>query len=403
MSNKNNFQDGLSRRGFLKTSLAAGITLATASIIEFVDPKNKLLSHLGIKSQQAQLAQAAGTYYYGSNSPIVRSPYYWGHDFFIGKTGVGTAVYEDGSFDTGEASAAGIYKTHEYWILKGPAYYLAANYRKSVPPYDIDYKAWGAAQARAACEHYFDTSGHITYVYGKTIFADIEGVLNDADHYDQQRDDGWETPNAVNQTNDQLILQGWLEEIYSHIHIDRYGNRTWPRFIPGVYITPGKWNEWFGSDYRPSLPFVVWAADIAACGGCPTCRNCAGDYSPMCANCHPTGSNPQNPMGDAAALMDNVKLTKVGGFNTIIWQYWFASPGCPGPNACGDQNISIQNGDHYFLPVPEFTYLTLITSDGSSGNMMAANRAYPAPQNAPSTGRPIGGDTSTPPYPSPDK
>ena len=279
----------LNRRDFLKAVIASGLALATRGVYKLFNPaKQKIVT----------ANQGTGPYYYGTDSAnatvtknveIPQLP----QNFYIGRTGVGEAIYDetDPNFNQNAAIAAGVLFTHTYWVLKGPHYYWRLG---------RDYRQYGWDQGVAATRAWFSHPKSESFI-GETIFGDIEGAMNDTDHQNRDRDDGWtdhyyygsyQNPGYINVAKNRQVLEGFLDAIWNYYPYT---------FKAGIYTTSIIWRDWFGSGYYPPYNFVTWLA--------------GGDYScPPCAPC--------NPACDTKSQVDSrfvsVRNFSLGKMKTVI-------------------------------------------------------------------------------------
>jgi hypothetical protein len=359
MSNKDErLRALLGRRDFLKIAIVSGSAIVTAGLIKLLDSES-------IDSVLA--TSGTGPYYYGTDTSWAvdtkgSNASNFPQNFYIGRTGVETVIYNDSAFYSVAADKAGKSYTHTYWLVKGPYY----KYRGSRTPYNYGHDQ-GAKAAYAWSHHYWSSK-----IGGKTIFADIERGKSD----DPQSDlfDGWRYfvngNEYVNIANNRAVLEGFLDGI------NDYGSG----FNPGIYTRTDLWQSWFGgTNYDPQRPYVVWLAGNACGFSCSPCGTCTTAKS------------------EANSKFNTKKETAFGKYKTVIWQFFISE--CPAPD-CADYDIARQNGYIRFAPIYSM-YLPLILKNGS-GNMGALN-AYPAPnQDSSSTENiPSSGD-STSVYPAPD-
>jgi hypothetical protein len=204
-------------------------------------------------------------------------------------------------FVTSTANAAGIYYTHGYWGLQGPGV------RGSYGPY-----AWGKAQAQAAVNAWLN-GPYATYIYGQTIFADVEGGFC-----------GWNSGSAYWSDN-QNTLNGFLTYIAGQT---QYG------LNPGVYINTGDVNgpnnAYFGPSYTPSKSFVFWpTGTVCGVGECGPAVNGCAPCNPNCNTLTPVINN-WNAHAQYACF---------AGQGSVVWQFWISGCGCG-----GDFDYSPQSG-----------------------------------------------------------
>jgi hypothetical protein len=276
MDNRNSALEGyLSRRQVLK-----GIALAavgTAASVEGLLP----------------LDAAAVSNSFGVDTNTVNCcgmPY----SFYIGRFGYQLTQTTSG-FNVNAARQAGSYYSYEYWDLGGPNWPGAGS-----NPY-----AWGAQQADAAVNSWTNNPNALL-VDGLTIFADVEPG------------EAWDNP--TNQGNNQQVLQGWIDQI-----------RNRGPFIPGLYISPGNWNAYFGSGFRTSGAVALWAT---------SCRTCSISCPPASPNCSGTP-------GQVQTMWSNpVSNLVLGGSQVAVWQYWIG--GCA---YGGDWDYSNQSCHHQIAAV----------------------------------------------------
>lgn len=283
-------EKGVSRRALLKI---AGVVLAGGTL-----SAGELLPHR---------AEAA-SYYWGTDSNTGTSPE-MPQNFYVGRFGYGTT----GSsffFNTGAALSAGKSSTYMYWGLEGPG--LAPS---GATPY-----GWGWLQASNALDQWYNNPNS-GFVGGHTIFADIESGFG-----------GWTTGSSAYSDNQQ-VARGFLDCIASAF------TPVTP-FHPGIYIFPGDWAGYFGTDFRPKTPFVLWVA------GCYACSNII---------CAPCDDSCWTTLLTVESLLPTVMSTILGGAQAVLWQYWLDPP-C----GCGDFDVSLQNPADGFRPVSsETTYYSV--------------------------------------------
>lgn len=223
--------------------------------------------------------------YYGGDSCAYQSVSCGSYDFYAKPTGYGTTPTPACTCTTCLNNAGAIYAS---WTLEGPG--NAGSY---------SYSQWGSVQAAAAISQLQGDS----QIDGKTIFFDVETASG-----------GWGTDQAANQQ----VLEGALSRIAS----DAGG------YNPGLYISIGssdnKWDYYFGSTYKPSTPFVLWAA-LHQCYSC----------------------------SQAASLWPNYYSTapiNAGGQEIVIAQYSIGGGACSG--VAGDLDYMTQNPKNLkFQPV----------------------------------------------------
>lgn len=273
----------LSRRDLLKLASLGAAALTASSI--------------GLKTANAY------SYYWGTDG---LSPSSQGipQNFYIGQTGFGAPYSYSGNgavtttyFNNSAASQAGSQRTYLYWGVKGPA----------SKPGSLNAYNWGVAQGNDAVNSWFAHPSS-PYIYGRTIFGDIEETAFP----------GWA---ASSQTDNRLTFQGFIDAIATST---RYN------YQPGIYISPYNWSQFYGTSFRPTRYFVLWTT------GCRTCT----------ISCHPTFSC--NTMTD---VQNNVVPTTanvvLGGSQMVISQYYTTD--CP-DNANADWDVSIQNPYDTFFP-----------------------------------------------------
>lgn len=379
MSNRNsNDRWTLGRRDFLKAAIASGIALAAGGLLKFFNPAHE---------DSVLAGSGTGPYYYGTNgssAAVTKNPGIPAlpQNFYVGRTGVGENIFDGSEFFATAASQAGFSYTHSFWIVKGPFYYWRSG---------RDYYQYGWDQATAACNAWYQHPKS-SYLGGRTIFGDIEGTMNEADHQNRDLDDGWtdhyrygsfQNPGYIDTGLNQRVLEGFLDGVT---------NFSSQIFNPGVYTTLDLWTYWFnGTVYDPQRDFVTWLAGGAGNGSCPSCSPC-------------------NPACDTKTPVDNsfntVKNTAFAKMKTVIWQYYL-SPGCA--VACGDYNIARQDGHTNFHPVSHEICLPVIMSDGGTGGQAAAANssinAYPAPASSSSSVDNSSSDqnSATNSYPAPEQ
>lgn len=214
-----------------------------------------------------------------------------GPNYYIGRLGGGTTA-GGGGFDTATANAVGPLYTFSYWDLEGP----------NVRPSGTTPNQWGIDQAN----YYITAWDNASNVDGSTMFADIE-----------PGNPGWDTTQtSTAYADNRAVLEGFLSTLKGY-----QGGGT---FQPGVYIGISFWDEYFGSSYTSSTPFVFWLAGT----DCPnSCAAAADQFNTSHAN------------------------ESRGGYKVMIWQYVVSydpqtGTGCP--NETKDLDITpyagYQNG-----------------------------------------------------------
>lgn len=339
----------INRRDLLKTSLFSGIALISSGVYKFLDQINeKIIS----------ATEGIGPFYYGTdsaNATVIKSdgipllP----QNFYIGRTGVGEVIYDetDPNFNQSAALAAGFTFSHTYWVIKGPFYYWRQG---------RDYRKYGWDQGVTATNAWFNHPNSNLF-FGETIFGDVEGTMNEADHQNRDRDDGWtdhyhygyyQNPGYVDVEKNRLVIEGFLDAVWNYHQVS---------FKPGIYTTKNLWNEWFGDKYIPPFSFVVWLA--------------GGDHS--CPSCEPC-----NSACDTRTEVDYwftfVRNSQFGIMRIVIWQYYL-SPGCG--TFCGDFNISSQNGEYWFHPEAAPIYLPITMNNQERIIENTITDGYPVPAN----------------------
>ncbi|MEJ2600599.1 MAG: hypothetical protein P8Z00_19855 [Anaerolineales bacterium] len=329
------FQPILDRRDFLKIMVLCGSTLAAASLLNLIDSES-IESVLAISG--------TGPYYYGTDTSWAvdtkeSNASNFPQNFYIGRTGAGTEIFNDSSFYPVAADKAGYLYTHTYWDLKGPYY----KYIGSRTPYDYGHDQ-GTKAALAWATHYWYLK-----IGGRTIFADIErGKSNDP-----QSDlfDGWRYFSGgneyVNIGKNRAVLEGFFDGVKDYI----------PQiYNPGIYTRTDLWQDWFGgADYDPHRAYVVWLAGNACSINCSPCGTCT------------------TAKFEANSKFNAKKETAFGRYKTVVWQFYTSE--CPAPD-CADYDIARQNGYIKFKPVYSF-YLPFILDNGSEN--IGALSAYPVP------------------------
>lgn len=205
-------EQGVSRRHLLKIAAAvvAGVTLGSSELL----PKRA----------------EAYRYHWGTDSNSATCCGIPQH-FYIGRFGFGTwgSAY---FFNTAAAQAAGKSNTYMYWGLEGPG----------LTPYGLTTYSWGWQQASAALNQW-SNNPNAAFIGGYTIFADIESGFG-----------GWTAGNYEHYANQQVV-EGFLDRIAK-------AYTTTTPFHPGIYIAPLDWSDYFGTDFRPSTPFVLWILSV---------------------------------------------------------------------------------------------------------------------------------------------
>jgi hypothetical protein len=206
-----------------------------------------------------------------------------GPNFYIGRFG-GETTSSTSNFNTTAArQTPGTEYNYMYWDLASLGW----------PGSGSNAYAWGQTQANAAVNAWYNNPNALL-VLGNTIFADIE-----PGQY-------W---GSNGQTTNRQVLQGWLDAIVSQ------------SFIPGVYITPGNWNSYLGSGYRPTRAFALWLTGCHTCSiSCNPCNSCTGVAAQV------------------ESYWSTVGQTVLGGSKAVVWQYW-VDPPC----GCGDWDYSNQS------------------------------------------------------------
>jgi hypothetical protein len=270
-------QPGLERRKLIKYAVAGAgglVTVATAIVsLSRSGPVQASSAYFGIDSNTTICCQM----------PL---------HFYVGRMGYG--VYPDTfyyAFNTAMARQAGHSHTFGYWGVQGPA----ANVRYSTP-----YR-WGVAQAQAAWDAWNRSFIGAGYVGGYTIFGDVEEGFG-----------GWGGQIAQNQA----VISGFLDELFALTP-----HAVWP----GLYVSPGFWNRYFGNRFVAVTPFVLWICGVSACSVCGPCN-------PSCTS---------TPTDATDAFHTHVQTITVGGQHAVLWQYWLTNPGCD-TSGCGDWSISSQ-------------------------------------------------------------
>ena len=278
-------EKGISRRHLFKiaAAVAAGVTLSSGELLPQRAEAHRF--HWGTDSNSATCLEMP-------------------QDFYIGRFGYGTT----GSayfFNTEAALTAGKSNTYMYWGLEGPG----------LAPYGLTSYNWGWQQASTALDQW-SINPNAVFVGGYTIFADIESGFG-----------GWAAGDSEHYANQQVV-EGFLDRIAQ-------ANTSTTPFHPGIYITTFDWSGYFGTDFRPGTPFVLW---ISFCYSC---------NSSICAPCDYTC---WTTLLTVEALLPTVTSTILGGSQAVLWQYWLDPP-C----GCGDFNVALQNPKTGFTPVSSST------------------------------------------------
>ncbi len=222
-----------------------------------------------------------------------------GYDFYIGRLGwsvnkcriqypqgvdliTGEQLSPDDvcQFQLEAAAIARPERTYAYWWLAGPNHADAAG----KDPLDF-----GSEQAKYLIEQWREYR-HI--VYGRTLFADIEGA-------------GWDDCGDEGLCNrNRKVLEGFLRKIAGK------------GFKPGVYTNPETWLRVFGRKHTFSTPFVLWLTSCDSYCGRSIDRT----------------------------DLDMVKDTTLGGMRAVIWQYHID---------CPDYDATSKNPSAGFVPKPD--------------------------------------------------
>ena len=231
---------------------------------------------------------------YPKNAQGTRNPL--GYDFYLGRLAVGTEACTIKTFSghdivTGAevpdppgciafqmfaAAVARPQRSYGFVLLLGP------NSRPGDVPND---RAYGAAQADALATQ---RDRYLHVVYGKTLFADIEDLLNS----------GWDTACKSGSVSacarNQDVLEGFLEQAIAS------------GFTAGVYTNLEIWNDAFGVSYIPGANFVAWI----------TSWNTSDDGSGM-----PSGGKNV----DVESLRE-FEQNALDGMQGVLWQYTVNRP-----------------------------------------------------------------------------
>lgn len=227
------------------------------------------------------LGGGGGSTYYGSDGSGAGNS--CGNHFYIGELGGGTIIgagdqcgYQvaAGSFNStlAESVAKNTGLTYGYWFLVGPKFYNGCKGATTTgEAYD-----WGQQQAAQALEAW----NQQRYVYGLTIFADIEHPEN-----------YWkDTYGYYDQSLNQSVVTGYLAHL------------TASNFLKGVYSAPCAWETIMGASFGLSSDVTEWSYEYSY-GSNPGCTEMSS-ISP--ASC---GSTDQSAQGFA-------------GLIPSIWQYY---------------------------------------------------------------------------------
>lgn len=191
--------------------------------------------------------------------------------FYIGRLG-GELSADTMGFDIQAAKQAT--QTFGYWDLAGA----------ESAPANIVISQWGQQQGHGAVK----AVEVCPYVHGRTVFLDVESGNG-----------GWGT--GINSVKNQQVLSAALAAIKQS------------GYVPGVYISLDTWLTFFGPNYLPKTPFVLWLAGT---------------------NC---------PASAAAAAAQFADQPSIGGMRPMIWQYSVSGGGCPA-DTLQDLNVTIYQG-----------------------------------------------------------
>jgi len=265
------------RRDLLKLVAAVGTAGVLAGIENFAE-----------EAQQALAKPVSIPTWWGTDSNT-QSGYGIPQNFYIGRMGSGAQPKGDSYFfNVNAARQAGYYRTYGYWVIQGP----------DSKPSNLSAHSWGQQQASCAWNSWH-SGPHSAKIGGHTVFADIETGGG-----------GWRNGNYK---YNQDVLEGFLQKAFEVTK-----STAWP----GVYISSHFWNSFFGSNFRPSLKFVLWLTGFQTCASsiCPPCNIKCNTLT-----------------GVKSHLATEVSKVTIGGQRPVLWQYWIGNCGC------GDYNVMIQN------------------------------------------------------------
>lgn len=223
-----------------------------------------------------------------------------GPNFYIGRFGGETTSSTSGFDTTAAHQTPSYFYNYAYWNLAGMGW----------PGSGTDPYAWGQKQADAANSAWYNNP-NAGLVYGITIFADIEGGQ------------GW----TSDQESNRDVLEGWLDRMVYHA------------FVPGVYISPGNWDSYFGSGYRAPRAFALWIT---------SCHTCSISCQPGNPNCTGVAAQVEN-------LWSTVGRTVLGGSAAVVWQYWVGGCAYGGDwdysnQSCHSQINAVSDSSTYVCP-----------------------------------------------------
>ncbi len=155
-------------------------------------------------------------------------------------------------------------------------------------PAGVSMSQWGVDQANA----FFTAWQSNIYSNGSTLFGDLE-----------PGNSGWTT---YTHAQTQAILHGFLQTLAGK------------GVTPGLYISASNWTTMVGT-YTSTVPFVLWLAGTDCPSSCTSAEN------------------------EFNATSNNKVNIVLGGYRTMIWQYWATGPkGCA--TSGNDLDISPYNG-----------------------------------------------------------
>jgi hypothetical protein len=264
--------EGIDRRELLRLAGAAAVVAGAAA------------------AGLAPLEAVAATTYWGTDTNTAAAGTGMPQQFYLGHLG-GETTPSCANFNAAAARAAGNDRTYMYWDLAG------AGGRTAAQAY-----AYGRAQARAAIAAWHHGCNS-QYVSGLAVFADLEGG-----------NPGW----AGDQATNRRVVDGWLD--YFHT----YSPGLSARLRPGIYVSPGFWDQQLGSGFRASRAFVLWL------WGCQTC----------------TKTRAQVP-----ATLPRIERNVLGGSHAVLWQWHIGQ--CGG----GDYDAATQHPANFHAVPSASTYV----------------------------------------------
>ena len=251
-------------------------------------------------------------------------------NFYIGEMSCGTCECSGSgcsscpcAFNTGAANAAGPYHTYGYHLLLGPG----------LAPHGVGAHDWGYNQGNTAVAAW-GSGAYKNYVYGQTIFADVESNGSGATN-------GWGTGGSgSNQAYNLDVLNGFLNAINDSA------------LTPGLYLRPSNYNL-FPNNPTTSQAFVFWVTGTV-CGNLGICCPAVTESGCGCSPCDPNCST-LTPVADN--WNSHAKKACFANHGSVLWQYWQSQCGacCDCSGYCyscnGDFDYSDQDPYIDFSPV----------------------------------------------------